>query len=84
MVFASLDAIHCKKMNSFFKGGEGKKELWLTLSKSEVAVCPGSQQASECQAEQGKDDSQEANPLKLFGRQSLNFHIIFLCIRLMI
>lgn len=40
------------------------RELWLTLSKSEVAVCPGSQQASECQAEQGRDDSREANPQK--------------------
>lgn len=47
-------------MNRFMAG----RELWLTLSKSEVAVCLGSQQASECQAEQGRDDSREANPQK--------------------
>lgn len=55
-----FNTVCCQKMNSF----NGERALWLTLSKSEVAVCPGSQQASECQAEQGKDDSREANPLK--------------------
>lgn len=53
--------------------GGGTGALANSFKVRGFAVCPGSQQASECQAEQGKDDSQEANPLKLFGRQSLNF-----------
>lgn len=55
-----FDVVSREKMTSF----NGERKLWLTLSKSEVAVCPGSQQASEYQAEQGRDDSREANPLK--------------------
>lgn len=51
-------------LQSYFDAVLGERKLWLTLSKSEVAVCPGNRQASGCQAERGRDDSLKANPLK--------------------
>lgn len=56
-----IPAVCCQRNRQFSRG---TREPRLTLLKSEVAICPGTQRASECQAEQGRDDSWEANPLK--------------------
>lgn len=47
-------------------GGGDAATLWLRylFQSQRLLFVRRSQQASECQAEQGRDDSREANPLK--------------------